>query len=195
MYPSKFEDLVDFFKILPGVGKKNAERYAYAILALSEEEVEEHTTKILQAKKEIRNCKVCHIMSDSDICQICANDERNKSIICVVESTKDVFAIENSEAYNGLYHVLGGVIAPSKGVFPEDLNIDDLLNRLSGIDEIIIATNPTVEGEVTSLYLSKILANKNILITKLAAGLPMGGHVDYADELTLNRAIDGRIKI
>lgn len=195
MYPQKFNDLVEFFRVLPGVGVKNAERYAFTILALDNMTVKKLANTLVEAKESIRECTRCHMMSEENECQICKNKERNNEVICVVESVKDVIAIEKSEAYNGLYHVLGGSIAPAKGMLPDDLNFKTLLNRLDGVKEVIIATNPTVDGEVTSLYLNRILENKNILVTKLAFGLPMGGQVDYADGLTLNRALDGRIKV
>ena len=195
MYPQKFNDLVEFFRVLPGVGVKNAERYAFTILALDNMTVKKLANTLVEAKESIRECTRCHMMSEENECQICKNKQRNNKVICVVESVKDVIAIEKSEAYNGLYHVLGGSIAPAKGMLPDDLNFKTLLNRLDGVKEVIIATNPTVDGEVTSLYLNRILENKNILVTKLAFGLPMGGQVDYADGLTLNRALDGRIKV
>lgn len=195
MYPQKFNDLVEFFRVLPGVGVKNAERYAFTILALDNMTVKKLANTLVEAKESIRECTRCHMMSEENECQICKNKQRNNKVICVVESVKDVIAIEKSEAYNGLYHVLGGSIAPAKGMLPDDLNFKTLLNRLEGVKEVIIATNPTVDGEVTSLYLNRILENKNILVTKLAFGLPMGGQVDYADGLTLNRALDGRIKV
>ena len=195
MYPKKFERLIESLKHLPGVGTKSAERYAFNILNYSEEEIDEFIDS-LKGLKDIHNCKICGNISDETICDICSDSSRDKSTIIVVQQPKDIIAIEKTNEYHGLYHVLNGAISTSKGIMPEDLNIDSLIERLDDeIKEVIIATNPTVEGETTALYLAKLLENKNITSSRIAHGLPMGGHLDYADELTLIKAIEGRKKI
>ena len=179
MYPKKFEALVECYRRLPGVGIKTAERYAFQ-----------------NAKEGLKKCAVCGNLSEEDTCDICGDQSRNSQIICVVQSPKDVIAMEKTKEYSGVYHVLNGVISTSKGILPEDINIDSLLNRISEeTKEIIIATNPTVEGETTALYLSKLLEKYPVTVTRIAHGLPMGGHLDYADELTLIKAIEGRKKM
>ena len=195
MYPSIFTKLIDIFKYLPGVGQKTAERYAFSILQLSSTQVED-MIKTLESIKDIKYCNKCHIITQYETCNICTNTNRNNSIICVVNNSKDAIAIENIGTYKGLYHILGNLISPNKGILPEHINIDSLLKRIT-IDtkEIILATDPTLDGEITALYISKILKNKNIKITRLAHGLPMGSHLDYADELTLTKAFNGRTQL
>ena len=182
---------------LPSVGKKSAERMAFAMLDMEEEDLNEFSEAIKDLKAKIHFCPICGHITESDICDICADEGRDKSTLMVVSSPKDVIAFENAEGYHGLYHVLGGTISISKGKGIDDLNIDSLLKRVDSgaIKEIIIATNPTVDGETTALYLAKLLENKNINVTRLAYGLPMGGNLDYADALTLTKAIEGRRKI
>lgn len=196
MNPSVFEALVENFRKLPGVGLKSAERYAFECLKWSNEDTELFIRRIEEAKKVLGTCQICGNMSEGDLCEVCKDQTRDKSIICVVESIKDVMAMEKINEYHGLYHVLDGVISTTKGIMPDDLNIDSLIERIDeNVKEIIIATNPTVEGETTALYLSKLLNKKKVNVTRLAYGLPMGGHLDYADELTLIKAMEGRKKI
>lgn len=196
MYPQKFEALIESLKRLPGVGAKTAERYAFHILDWDEEDKQNLIQSLIDIKEGLKKCEICGNLSDEDICDICADTERNKNLICVVQSAKDVIAMEKTKEYHGVYHVLNGVISTTKGILPEDINIESLINRVNEqTEEVIIATNPTVEGETTALYLSKILESKNINVTRIAHGLPMGGHLDYADELTLIKAIEGRKKI
>ena len=195
MYPVAFQKLIEAFRKLPQVGTKAAERYSYAVLAMTEEEVIDLTEKIRQAKALVRSCRICFHLSDKEECDICLDKARDRSLLCVVNSSKDVIAMENTKQYNGLYHVLGGEISPSKGVLPEDLNIKELLSRLDeGIKELIIATNSTIDGETTALYLSKLVSGKPVAVSRLAHGIPMGGQLDYADELTLAKALAGRVK-
>lgn len=195
MYPQKFEALIESLKRLPGVGAKTAERYAFHILDWDEEDKQNLIQSLIDIKEGLKKCEICGNLSDEDICDICADTERNKNLICVVQSAKDVIAMEKTKEYHGVYHVLNGVISTTKGILPEDINIESLINRVNEqTEEVIIATNPTVEGETTALYLSKILESKNINVTRIAHGLPMGGHLDYADELTLIKAIEGRKK-
>lgn len=193
MYPKKFEALVDSFKRLPGVGAKTAERYAFDVLDWNEERVEEFAQSIYDMKDGIRTCDVCGNLAEEERCLVCGDSSRNQNIICVVQSPRDVIAMEKTREYPGVYHVLNGVISTSKGILPEDINIHSLLERITeDTREIIIATNPTVEGETTALYLSKLLENYEVSVTRIAHGLPMGGHLDYADELTLIKAMEGR---
>lgn len=196
MYPKIFEMLVDNFRRLPGVGLKSAERYAFECLNWSQEETEAFVKNILEAKQSLHACPICGNLAEHDKCEVCLDSTRDTSIICVVESSKDVIAMEKTHEYKGTYHVLNGVISTSKGIMPDDLNIDSLMDRLDETtSEVILATNPTVEGETTALYLSKIMEKKQVNVTRIAHGLPMGGHLDYADELTLIKAIEGRKKI
>lgn len=182
---------------LPSVGKRSAERMAFAMLDMDEEDLNEFSEAIKELKSKIRFCPVCGNLTEGDLCSVCEDESRDKSTVMVVSSPKDVIALENAEGYNGLYHVLGGTISLSKGKGIDDLNINSLLKRVEndGVKEIIIATNPTVDGETTALYLAKILENKGVNVTRLAYGLPMGGNLDYADALTLSKAIEGRRKI
>lgn len=196
MYPKSFEALVECFRKLPGVGLKNAERFAFDYLKWSEENVQDFINQLTQSRIHLRSCKICGNLAEEELCPVCNDPLRDSSIICVVESVQDVVAMEKTQEYKGVYHVLGGVISTSKGIMPEDLNIDSLLERIDNhVKEIILATNPTVEGETTSLYLSKLLENKEVNVTRIAHGIPMGGHLDYADELTLIKALEGRKKM
>ena len=196
MYPGKFEDLIEAFRHLPGVGIKTAERYAFTALEWDEETLDAFIHALDALHGGIRKCSVCGNLSDDDKCMICRDDTRNPNVICVVQSPKDVIAMEKTKEYNGVYHVLNGVINTAKGIMPQDLNIKSLLDRVNDdTEEVILATNPTVEGETTALYLAKLLETKNINVTRIAHGLPMGGHLDYADELTLIKAFEGRKKM
>jgi len=195
MYPISFEKLVNILEKLPGVGNKTAQRYAFNLLENSQEEIDDFVEAI-KGIQNIKRCKKCGFLSDEDECLICKDKSRITQSIMVVAYPQDLVAIEKTGSYKGEYHVLNGLISSSKGVFPQDLNIDALLNRIdSSIKEVIIATSPTMDGEMTALYLDKILKDKNILVTRLAHGLPMGSSLDYADDLTLIKALDNRRKI
>lgn len=191
------ERAVENISKLPSIGKKSAERLTYALLSMKEEDVEELVSSISDLHKVIHQCKICFNLSEDELCPICKNNERDHSQIMVVSYPKDVLAFEKIGEYKGVYHVLGGVIAPNKGVSIEDLNISSLIERIKSNDikEVIIATNPTIEGETTGLYLAKKLEEYNVTVTRLAYGLQIGGSLDYADSLTLTRALEGRIKI
>ena len=191
------ERLQESLAKLPSVGKRSAERMAFAMLEMDDEDLNEFADAIKDLKNKIHFCKICGNITEDEVCEICTDSERDRSTLMVVSSPKDVIAFENTEGYKGLYHVLGGTISLSKGKGVEDLNIDSLLERVDEgeIKEIIIATNPTVDGETTALYLAKLLQSKPVSVTRLAYGLPMGGHLDYADSLTLEKAIEGRRKI
>ncbi len=195
MYPQSLQQLIDSFRKLPGVGARTAERYAFQLLNMSRDEVETFANSLKQAKNKLHSCRTCGNIADEEECVICKDKHRDSTTICVVQHVKDVAAMERTREYQGVYHVLGGAISTVKGILPEDLNIESLIRRAADAKEIIIATNPTLEGETTSLYLAKRLEGKVPLVTRLAHGLPMGGHVDYADELTLIKAMEGRNKL
>ena len=191
------ERLQESLAKLPSVGKKSAERMSFAMLEMDDEDLIEFAEAVKDLKAKIHLCPICGNITEDEKCYICNDERRDSSIVMVVSSPKDVMAFENSKEYNGLYHVLGGTISLSKGKSIDDLNITSLLKRIDegNIKEIIIATNPTVDGETTALYLAKLLQSKNVNVTRLAYGLPMGGNLDYADSLTLAKAIEGRRKI
>lgn len=196
MYPKKFAALVEQFQRLPGVGAKTAERYAFDVLEWEKEDIERMITCLVDMKEHIHTCEICGNLSENSKCIICEDKERDHNIICVVQTPRDVIAMEKTNEYNGVYHVLNGVISTSKGILPEDINIQSLMNRMNeNTKEVIIATNPTVEGETTALYLAKLLEKYPVAVTRIAHGLPMGGHLDYADELTLIKALEGRKKM
>jgi len=196
MYPKTFEDLIEYLSKLPGVGRKSAERFAYQILDFDEEELIGFINTLKDTKTKIKKCKICNNMCENDYCDICEDKFRDNKVICVVQNSKDVISMEKIEGYNGVYHILDGLISTSKGIMPNDINIDSLLDRIdNNITEIIIALETTKDGEVTSLYLSKLLESRGVLVTRLAYGLPMGGRLDYADELTLKKAIENRLTI
>ena len=196
MYQNVLLTLIENLRKLPGVGAKTAERYAFALLNLSDEEIQVMAKALTDSKSKLHFCPICGNITDKDTCMICSDDKRDHSTICVVQDVKDVIAIERIKQYKGVYHVLHGVISTSKGIMPDDLSIDSLVSRVSeNVEEVILATNPTVEGEMTALYLAKRLESKVGKITRLAHGLPMGAHMDYADELTLIKAMEGRQKI
>ncbi len=189
------DNLAKSFEKLPGVGKKTAQRYAYYVVEkLSLEETEQFAKRLVETKNKIKYCNTCGMLTDKDTCEICSSSYREKKQIMVVKDTKDVFAIEKTSQYNGLYHVLNGLISPLDGVSPDDLNIQTLETRLDEIDEIIIATPFTPSGETTALYLERILNKDNLVISRIGYGLPAGGDIEYVDELTLKRAIDSRKK-
>ena len=192
MYPKKFENLINAYSKLPGVGRKSAERYAFTTLDWDKDTLHALIQSLEDIDKGIKHCKICGNMSDSDTCSICSDMNRNKKIICIVENIRNIEAMEKMEEYNGVYHVLNGLINTNKGILPENLNIDSLLDRITNdTDEIIIALDPTIEGETTTLYLTKLLAGK-CKITTLARGIPLGSHIDYADSLTLLKSFENR---
>ena len=184
-YPTSFEELLECFKMLPGIGTKGAERMVYHVLQMDQDKVERFSHALVDFKKQIHYCKICGHICDDEICDICKDQTRDQSTICVVESPKDVFAMEKLKEYHGLYHVLHGTMSIMDGKTIDDLNIHSLFQRLnSDIKEVIIATNPTREGETTALFLAKLLAKENIPASRIANGLPIGSNLDYADELT-----------
>lgn len=186
--------LVEQFMKIPSIGRKTAQRMAFHVLNLSKEDAEEFAGAIINAHEKIHKCKVCFNLTEGELCPICDNDARNKSTVCVVESPRDVIALERTRDYNGVYHVLHGVISPMNGVGPEQLTIKELAARVAGGDirEIIMATNPTVEGDTTALYIAKLLKPFEVKVTRLAYGIPVGADLEYADDVTLMRALEGR---
>ena len=187
-------DLIEQFERLPGIGHKSAQKLAFYILAMSDTQAKKFADTIMVAHEKIHRCKICCDLTDSEECAICQSVKRDHSIICVVENSKDVIAIERTHEYNGMYHVLHGVISPMNGIGPEDITIKELLSRTSdeNVREIIMATNPTVEGEATAMYISRLLKPIGIKVSRLAYGVPVGADLEYADEVTLTRAIEGR---
>ena len=190
-YPKYFQDLIEAFQRLPGIGYKSAERMAYSYLNLSEEYKNKFKAAVNNLEG-VKYCRICHNLSDDEECLICKDHNRDDSLLCVVSDYKDVFAIEKSNSYNGRYHVLNGVISIKKGKLPQDLNIDSLLNRLEGVEEVIVATNPNLDGETTALFIAKLLESKKIKVTRLAYGLPMGGNIEYSDNITLAKSFENR---
>ncbi|MCI9116971.1 MAG: recombination protein RecR [Acutalibacter sp.] len=187
------ESLVEKFESLPGIGHKTAQRLAYFVLDMPKEQAEGFAGAILEAHEKIHYCAVCCNLTDDELCPVCRSPVRDKALICVVEEPKDVFALERAGEYNGLYHVLHGAISPLSGIGPEQLKIKELLPRIDGgVQEVIMATNPTVEGEATAMYLSRLLKPLGVKVTRLAYGIPVGGDLEYADEVTLQRAMEGR---
>ena len=193
-YTKPLAQLIEFFQKFPGIGPKSAQRMAFHLLKMPLSEVEKFSAILTEAKKSIHYCDICFNMSASNPCEICADDRRDKTTICVVAETKDLIAIEKTREYKGLYHVLQGTLSPLDGIGVEDIRIKELVNRLSdeNIKEIILALSPSVEGEATSLYLSKLLKPFNIKISRIAFGLPIGSDLEYADEVTLAKALEGR---
>ena len=194
VYPKDFSDLIESFKLLPGVGDKSAERFVYCIDEMSDDEVQNFSENLKKFKKNIKRCEICGHFSSNDICDVCADKTRDLSTICVVEDSKSVFKFEASGNYKGLYHVLGGLISPIDDINPDDLNINNLISKRlnDNVKEIIIALTPSIEGETTSLYLQKLLENKNVKVSRLSYGLPIGSDIEYLDPITLIKAIDDR---
>ena len=195
-YPVAIEKLIEEFAKLPGVGKKTAQRLALHVLNLPKDEVDEFASALVKARGTIKYCSVCGNFTDSDPCAICNNPSRDRSQICVVEQPKDIMTMETVKDYNGVYHVLHGNISPMQGRGPQDIRLRELVARMNGsIKEVIVATNPNIEGEATAMYISKILKPLDVKVTRIAAGIPVGGDLEYADEVTLSKALEGRKEI
>ena len=196
-YTKPLAKLIEYFQKLPSIGPKTAQRLALHVVKMSENKVKNFAQALIEAKTTISYCDVCFNMSSTNPCEICSNSSRNKNIICVVAETKDLIAIEKTNEYFGVYHVLQGLISPIDGIGPDDIRIKELLFRVNqnNVSEIILALNPSVEGEATSLYLTKLLKPFNIKISRIAFGLPMGSELEYADEMTLLKALEGRIEL
>lgn len=196
-YPEPISKLIDSFMKLPGIGPKTAARLAFFVLTMKEDAVLSFAKALVDAKRNLTYCSVCGHITDVDPCQICSDQTRDPSTICVVQDPKDVIAMEKMKDYHGLYHVLHGAISPMDGVGPEDINVASLLNRLKDetVEELILATNPTIEGEATAMYISRLVKPSGIRTTRIAHGLPVGGDLEYADEVTLSKALEGRREI
>lgn len=194
IYPKSFDNLVESFKLLPGIGDKSAERFVFSINEIEKDDIEKFAKNLIEFKNKMNYCKICGHLSDNEVCNICKDSSRDKTTICVVEDAKSVFTFEKAGNYKGLYHVLGGLISPIENINPEDINIASLLkNRLTNdIKEIIIAINPSIEGETTSLYLQKLLEKKNIKVSRLSYGIPMGSDIEYLDPLMIIKALEDR---
>jgi len=198
LYPKSLEDAINSFKKLPGVGEKSAERYALSLLEIDDKEIDDFSRSIKEVKENITTCKICGHLTDKDICSICSDKNRNDNLICIVEDYKSVFMFEKTGTYNGKYHILNGLISPIDGIYPEDINISSLVDRIGDKKddiEIIVALKPTIEGETTTLYIKKIFENKNIKVSRLSYGIPIGVDIDYIDSLTLDRALTDRKEI
>lgn len=198
LYPKSLEDSINSFKKLPGVGEKSAERYALSLLDLDEKEIEEFSKSVKEVKENIKTCKICGYLTDKDTCNICSDKNRDSNLICIIEDYKSVFMFEKTGTFNGKYHVLNGLISPIDGIYPEDINISGLVDRIGDNSkevEIIIALKPTIEGETTTLYIKKIFEKKNIKVSRLSYGIPIGVDIDYIDSLTLDRALLDRKEI
>lgn len=197
LYSTPIAKLIDSFSKLPGIGTKTATRLAFYTIGMSDEDVNDFAKNLLAAKRELTYCSVCGNLTDEDPCAICTDETRDKSVLLVVEESKDVTAMEKIQEYHGLYHVLHGLISPMNGVGPDDINLKSLINRLmdSEINEVIVATNATADGEATSMYISRVLKPAGIKVTRLARGLAVGSDIEYADEVTLLRAIENRTEL
>ncbi|HHX94040.1 MAG TPA: recombination protein RecR [Tenericutes bacterium] len=196
-YPKSVTKLIENFQKLPGVGIKTAERMAFAVMDLEKEDVDEFATSLVDVKKKLKQCKICNHITEDELCDICKDETRNNRLLCIVEDSRDVMAMEKAQVYKGRYHVLNGVISPILGIGPEDLNFGKLIKRIEekNIEEVIVATNPNIEGETTALYMAKLLSNFNVIVTRIAHGLPVGSDIEYADELTISSALEGRRKM
>jgi recombination protein RecR len=196
-FPASLENLIDKFASLPGIGRKSAQRLAFHVLSLPEEETTAFARAITDAKANVHRCAICQNLTEGEICSICASDRRDKSTICVVSEPRDVLSIERGHEYNGTYHVLHGVLSPMNHVGPDDIRIKELLHRAAeeDIEEVIMATNPDTEGEATAMYISRLLKPFHIRVTRLAYGIPVGSNLEFADDATLNRAIEGRTEM
>ena len=197
MYPESIKNLIESFKFLPGIGEKTAERLAFSILDLEDEQTDIFSSSIEDVKKNIHNCSNCNTLTDSDLCFVCSDDSRNKDLLCVVEDSKNVFLFEKLGMFNGMYHVLDGLISPIDGINPEDIGLDKLIDRIKNekFKEIIFAFKPSIEGETTALYIKKVLDGMGVKITRLASGVPIGADMEYVDSLTLERALNDRKEI
>ena len=196
-FPAALQDLADQFARLPGIGGKTAQRLAFYVLGLPQQEAQNFADAILEAKRTVHTCPVCQNLTDREICPICDDSTRNRGVICVVAEPKDVIAMERSREFNGVFHVLHGVISPLNHITQDDIRVKELLQRVAagGVSEVIMATNPDTEGEATAMYISRLLRPMEIKVTRLAYGVPVGSQLEYADEVTLSRALEGRQEI
>lgn len=196
IYSNQISNLIEELGRLPGIGSKSAQRLAFHIINMKEEDVQRLSDTIIQAKRNVRYCKECCTLTDKEVCPICASEKRNHKIIMVVENPRDLAAYEKTGKYSGVYHVLHGAISPMLGIGPNDIRLKELMHRLQGdVDELILATNSSLEGETTAMYISKLVKPTGIKITQIASGVPVGGDLEYIDEVTLLRALEGRVEL
>jgi recombination protein RecR len=193
--PDSVNHLIDGFSRFPGIGKKTAQRMAFFLLKTERQLAVSLAKSILEMKDRVHACPLCHNISETSPCGICTDPKRDETLLCVVEDATDLLSLEKTSEFRGKYHVLGGVISPLDGIGPDDLHVDSLLERLNGVQEVVIATNPSAQGETTALYLAKILKPKGVKVSKLARGIPMGGDLEYTDEATIVSALEGRIEL
>ena len=196
-YPNSLQLLIECYKMLPGIGEKNAERLAFATLNFDEEQIESFSKSIKEVKEKIKKCEICNNLTEDSICEICKDNSRNKEVLCVVENTKNLILFEKANIFNGKYHVLDGLISPLEGINPEDIKISSLIDRINKeqIKEVILALTPSIEGETTSAYILKLLEGLEVQVTKIASGIPVGADMEYLDPLTIAKAMEGRNKI
>lgn len=197
IYPDSLQQLINYYKKLPGIGEKSAERMALATLELSKSDIENFGEALINSKEKIRNCRICGHLTENDVCNICSSEIREKNLICVIEDYKSVFSFEKVGNFKGVYHVLNGLISPMDGIGPEDINISSLVSRVESLEnpELILALKSSIEGETTTLYIKKIFENKNVTISRLSYGIPIGAEIDYLDIITLDKALEDRKKI
>ena len=193
-FPVSFEELIDRFAALPGIGRKSAQRLAFHVLALPEGEAEAFAETILRARRTVHTCPVCQNLTDGDLCSVCADGKRDRSVICVVAEARDVASLERSREYNGVYHVLHGVLSPMSHIGPDDIRSSELVRRVAagGVEEVIMATNPDTEGDATAMYIARLLKPFDVRVTRLAYGIPVGSNLEFTDDATLVRALEGR---
>ncbi len=196
-YPQTIQNLIECYRKLPGIGEKTAERFALATLNLNQDVIDLFSESLKNSKTKIRKCDICNNLCEDDICDICKNDSRDNNLLCVVEDPKSVILFEKIGNFNGYYHIINGLISPLDGINPEDIDLDKLINRIknNNIKEVILAVKPSIEGETTSLYISKLLKDTDVVVSKIAHGIPLGTEIDYVDSLTLELAMDNRKKI
>ena len=191
-FPNSVQRLIDRFARFPGIGKKTAQRMAFQVLKSDNAQAAELAESIMQVKTKIKFCSICGGITEDDPCNICTDPKRSQDMICIVENPQDIFIFERASAYRGVFHVLGGILSPLDGIGPDDLNLNKLIDRVKDNTEIIIATNPSIEGDTTALYINKLFIDRDIKITRLATGMPIGSAIEYTDEATLTRALEGR---
>lgn len=196
-YPKSLQQLIECFKMLPGIGEKNAERLSFAVLKFDEEQTKNFSDSIKKIKENIKKCEICNNLTEEEKCDICKDENRNSEVLCVVENSKNLILFEKANIFNGKYHVLEGLISPLEGINPDDIKINQLINRIKNenIKEVILALTPSIEGETTSTYILKLLEGYDVSITKIASGIPVGADMEYLDPLTIARALEGRNKI
>lgn len=197
IYPKQLENIIEYYKKLPGIGEKSAERMALSTLDMTTEQIEDFSVNLVEAKNTLRPCKICGHITDKEICDICSDEDRDKNVICVLEDYKSVFTFEKAGNFKGVYHVLGGLISPTEGIGYEDINLPSLLDRIDKLNkpELILALKSNIEGETTTLFIKKILEKKEVVISRLSYGIPMGADIDYMDTITLDKAIEDRKQI